>query len=269
MELIEQVHRLTAELERVDDPRARRLAEELAASVLELHREGFERVFDALDDGARARLAEDGVVGSLLLIHGLHPEPIEKRVEEALERVRPYMESHGGDVELLGVEDGVARLRLKGSCDGCGASSSTLELAVERALEETAPDLVGMEVEGAVPAVSGTPLPMAQPDRAPSTLADWTSLDGLGDLAPGELCGVDVGGEQLVVANVDGSLLAYRDACAECGSSFRGSELSEGVLPCPACGRRFFLPRAGRSLDDEDFQLEPVPMLGSRVALPA
>jgi Fe-S cluster biogenesis protein NfuA/nitrite reductase/ring-hydroxylating ferredoxin subunit len=265
MEPMERVQRLTAELERVEDIRSRQLAEELVASVLELYREGLARVFDALDEHARARLAADGVVGSLLLIHGLHPEPIEKRVLEGLARVRPYMESHGGDVDLLGVEDGVARLRLKGSCDGCVASSSTLELAVERALEETAPDLLGIEVEGAVPAVTGAALPMA----APATLADWTALDGLGDMAPGELCGIDVAGEQLVVANVDGALLAYRDACAECGSSFRGSELSEGVLPCPACGRRFFLPRAGRSLDGDLLQLEPVPMLGSRVALPA
>ena len=265
MDPVEQVHRLTAELERVEDPHARHVAEELAASVLELHREGFERVFGALDEEARTRLAADAVVGSLLLIHGLHPVPIEERVRAGLARVRPYMESHGGDVELLCVEDGVARLRLMGSCDGCGASASTLELAVERALEETAPDLLGMEVQGAVPAVTGTALPMA----APGSLADWTALDGLADLAPGELCGVEVGGEQLVVGNVDGSLLAFRDACAECGSSFRGSELSEGVLPCPACGRRFFLPRAGRSLDDDPFQLEPVPMLGSRVALPA
>jgi Fe-S cluster biogenesis protein NfuA len=265
MDPVEEVHRLTAELERVEDPQARRVAEELAAAVLELHRAGFERVFGALDDETRRRLAADGVVGSLLLIHGLHPEPIEERVRAGLERVRPYMESHGGGVELLGVEDGVARLRLKGSCDGCGASSSTLELAVERALEETAPDLLGMEVEGAVPAVTGTALPMA----APSSLADWTALDGLGEMALGELCGIDVAGEQLVVANVDGALLAFRDACAECASSFRGSELSEGVLPCPACGRRYFLPRAGRSLDGEGLQLEPVPMLGSRVALPA
>jgi Fe-S cluster biogenesis protein NfuA/nitrite reductase/ring-hydroxylating ferredoxin subunit len=265
MDSMEQVHRLAAELERVADPHARRVAEELAASVLELHRDGFARVFEALDEESRTRLAADGVVGSLLLIHGLHPEPIEDRVRAGLAQVRPYMESHGGDVELLGVEDGVARLRLVGSCDGCAASSSTLELAVERALEEAAPDLLGMEVEGAVAGVTGTALPMA----APSNLADWTTLDGLGDLAPGELCGVEVAGEHLVVANVDDSLLAYRDACAECGSSFRGSELSEGVLPCPACGRRFFLPRAGRSLDDDQIQLAPVPMLGSRVALPA
>ena len=58
------------------------------------------------------------------------------------------MESHGGNVELISLEDGVARLRLEGSCDGCPASSSTLELAIKTALEEAAPDLLGIEVEG-------------------------------------------------------------------------------------------------------------------------
>ena len=58
------------------------------------------------------------------------------------------MESHGGDVELLGLDDGVARIRLKGSCSDCAASTVTLELAIKQALEETAPDLLGLEVEG-------------------------------------------------------------------------------------------------------------------------
>ena len=71
-------------------------------------------------------------------------------MQEALDSVRPYMESHGGNVELLGIEDGVARLRLEGSCNGCAASASTLELAVEQALQATAPDLEGIDVEGVV-----------------------------------------------------------------------------------------------------------------------
>ena len=69
------------------------------------------------------------------------------------------MESHGGDVELVGVEDGVAELRLVGHCNGCPASEATLELAIRKALEETAPDLDGLEVEGvreSAPAPNGT-----------------------------------------------------------------------------------------------------------------
>ena len=58
------------------------------------------------------------------------------------------MESHGGNVELLSLEDGVARISLQGSCSDCAASSVTLELAIKQALEEAAPDLEGLEVEG-------------------------------------------------------------------------------------------------------------------------
>ena len=97
----------------------------------------------------RDRLVDDGVVASLLLIHGLYPVSLEERVLEALDSVRPYMESHGGDVELLGIEDGVAKMRLVGHCEGCPASEATLELAIKKALEETAPDLEGLEVEPA------------------------------------------------------------------------------------------------------------------------
>ena len=280
-ELTERIQRLTAELERQPDPAFRRLAEDLAASVLELHGEGLERLLAALDDDARERLAEDGVVSSLLMIHGLHPVPVEKRVLRALDQVRPYMESHGGNVELLGVEDGVVRLRLVGSCDGCAASASTLELAVEKAIQEEAPDVLGMFVEGAaaaapLPGVTGTPLPLAtgNGNGAPAALDDWLALDGVDDLSEDESRLVTVGQERLLVARVETGLLAYRDACKACGSSLEEAELREGVLACQACGRAYFLARAGRSLDGDRIQLDPVPLLadprfGARVALPS
>ena len=99
-----------------------------------------------------------------LLIHGLYPVDLATRVQEALDSVRPYMESHGGNVELLGIEDGIAKLRLEGSCNGCPASASTMELAIEQALQEAAPDLEGIDVEGvtAAPAALGAfELPMS------------------------------------------------------------------------------------------------------------
>ena len=74
-----------------------------------------------------------------------------------------------------------------------------------------------------------------------------------------------------MVADVEGSLLAYLDACASCGASLEGAQLGEGVLACAACERRYPPPR--RSLDDAGLHLDPVPLLvdtaGARVALPA
>ena len=152
--LVERVQELTARLQGVPDPRAREAGEALVSAVMDLYGEGLERIVRALDEAGpaaeevRRALVDDGVVASLLLIHGLYPVDLETRVQEALDAVRPYMHSHGGDVELLSLEDGVARLRLEGSCQGCPASAATLEQAIRQALEEAAPDLAGMEVEG-------------------------------------------------------------------------------------------------------------------------
>lgn len=226
-------------------------AEELLGEMLDLHGEGLRRILAALAPEALDGLIADPAVAGMLLVHGLHPVPLEQRVAAALDRVRPYLESHGGGVELLGLEDGVAHLLLKGSCHGCAASASTLELAIERALEEDAPDLLGLEVEGAadrVRAPSG-PLPLA---LAPS----WVEVDAAP--GPGEL---QAAGRGLLIANVAGTMLAYRDVCAGCGGSLVGGELDDGALECPSCRRRFSLPLAGRLLGPEDLQLEPVPLL--------
>ena len=58
-----------------------------------------------------APLADDPLVESLLLLHGLHPLDVDARIQRALDRVRPYLGSHAGGVEYLGVADGVARLQ--------------------------------------------------------------------------------------------------------------------------------------------------------------
>jgi Fe-S cluster biogenesis protein NfuA/nitrite reductase/ring-hydroxylating ferredoxin subunit len=295
--LVERFQELNAGLEAISDPIARQRAEEMISVILDLYGEGLRRIFGRLEDAGEAtaelrrELSDDGVVASLMLIHDLYPIGLSERVEEALESVRPYMESHGGDVELVAIADGVARIKLSGSCDGCPASAATLELAIKQALDEHAPDLDGLEVEGAVEgaelaAVSGTELPIVQVgstaevgdgNGAPSeagkveTLPSWFPVRDLADVEDGAMRPAAVAGNALIVANVDGSLLAYRDRCADCAAPLQGSTLVEGVLCCAGCGRRYYLPRAGRSLDDDGLQLDPIPLLAEngsiRVAL--
>src|SRR3954452_8676085 len=143
---------------------ARERAEELVRLTADLYGSGIERILDILYDAGRldeevlAALAADELVAGLLLVHGLHPYDVGTRVELALDGVRPYLGSYGGDVELLGVaEDGTVRLRLLGSCDGCPSSAVTLQLAVEGAIEAAAPEVTTIEVEEAVAAPSGSP----------------------------------------------------------------------------------------------------------------
>ena len=262
-QLITRVQELTGRLEDLDHPICRDLAEELTSAVVQMYGAGLERIVELADEDTRDALAADDLVASLLLIHDLYPVPLEERVHQALETVRPYMESHGGNVELLGIDDGIAKLRLEGSCKSCRASSSTLELAVKQALQEAAPDLEGMDVEGLPEPedeITGTPLPIVHVNGAPA----WHTL---GVDAPVALVATDVDGVPLIVANVDGTLLAYRNACADCGGALDAGALDDGALACPGCGRRYFLPQAGRSMDDDHLQLQPVPLLREQEAI--
>jgi Fe-S cluster biogenesis protein NfuA len=164
--LLERVQELSEAVEELPDPRARELASELVSAVIAMYGDGLERIVAAIAESGGAgdaildRLTQDGAVSSLLLIHDLYPVDLRERVIEALETVRPYMESHGGNVELVSLHDGMARLALQGSCNGCAASRATLEQALEQALAEHAPDLAGLEVAGVVDA---TPAPGAPP----------------------------------------------------------------------------------------------------------
>src|SRR5947209_1067887 len=160
-QLLGDVQELQARLDEHEGP-ARDIAEALVAAVVSLYGAGLERIADALGPDMR-RVAEDPLISTLLLIHDLHPVPLSERVGEALDSVRPYMESHGGGVELVSLADGVATISLRGSCSDCAASSATLELAVKQALEELAPDLEGLEVRDMAPQMPGLSLPMADP----------------------------------------------------------------------------------------------------------
>ena len=95
------------------------------------------------------RLLADPLVESLLLLHDLHPLDVDARIQRALDRVRPYLGSHAGGVQYLGVgADGVARLRLEGSCHGCPSSTVTVQLAIQGAVEDAAPEVTEVVVEG-------------------------------------------------------------------------------------------------------------------------
>ncbi|MBV9381444.1 MAG: NifU family protein [Streptosporangiaceae bacterium] len=92
-------------------------------------------------------LTEDEVIGSLLILHGLHPEHAATRAARAVEEIRPYLRSHGGDAEFLGISEGAARVRFSGSCQGCGTSAATLSRAVADAVLSAAPELTAVEPE--------------------------------------------------------------------------------------------------------------------------
>jgi Fe-S cluster biogenesis protein NfuA/nitrite reductase/ring-hydroxylating ferredoxin subunit len=271
-EVSERIDALLDELGQSTVPGAMERVEELVHAVMSLYGAGLERIVATVDAGTVRRLADDEVVGNLLVLHDLHPDDVDTRVQRALEQVRPYLGSHAGGVSLSGVDErGVVHLRLEGSCDGCPSSAMTVKSAIEDAILVAAPDVVAVEAEGMVE--TGPALLQIEPfgSRAPDPVpaGGWEHLDL--DVSPRTLRALDVAGDPLVVANLDGTLVAYADRCPACLAPLSEGRLDGDRLTC-ASGHAYDVRRAGRALDEQTAPLTPLPLLpdhgGWKVSLP-
>jgi Fe-S cluster biogenesis protein NfuA len=146
-ERLAQLEASLAQVETLADAHAREVAVDAIQGLLDVYGAGLTRILELAPELAE-RLSEDELVSHLLLLHGLHPVDARTRVEAALESVRPYLATHGGNVELLSVSDGVAYLRLEGTCHGCPSSTATLKHAIEQAIFKVAPDVERIEADG-------------------------------------------------------------------------------------------------------------------------
>jgi len=278
-ERVARMETLLGEIETLPDQNARSKAAEVVGVLLDLYGEGLARMMEVVAEGEERErtfdaFAEDELISHLLLLHGLHPLDLETRVIMALEEVRPYLRSHGGNVKLLGVKEGVARLRMQGSCSGCPSSTVTLRLAIEEAIQKSAPDLEGIEAEGVAeepkPAptiVAGPTLRKKEKKRQQEDGASWTVVGGLPQLPSGGMLVKEVSDEPVLFLKLGDDFYAYRHLCPGCGESLEGGGLDEAVLTCWGCSRRYDVRRAGRCLDDSQLHLEPIPLLVDEVAV--
>jgi Fe-S cluster biogenesis protein NfuA/nitrite reductase/ring-hydroxylating ferredoxin subunit len=290
----ERIEELLARLGAAAGDDAGATAEELVRLLVGLYGDGLAHIVATLRRGGEAgaallaTLTEDPLVESLLLLHGLHPVSVDDRIQQALDQVRPYLGSHAGGVVYLGVsDDGVARLRLEGSCHGCPSSTVTVKLAIEGAVKDAAPELTDVVVEGMTttrePTLlqigprpgAGEPAPPASAgpglDGSPGGQGAWVSLPEIGPPSARPVT-TSAGGMPVLVCAVRGTLYAFRDACASCGAPMGTGVLEREVLTCD-CGSSYDVTRAGRGRADPALHLDPLPLLagsqGVRVAVPA
>jgi nitrite reductase/ring-hydroxylating ferredoxin subunit/Fe-S cluster biogenesis protein NfuA len=237
-EAVARLDALVAELEREGDERA--LA--LLGLVDAIHRPALERIV--------AGDRDDPIARALLAMYDLGPVDDVVLVEEALDEVRPYVESHGGRLDLLGVDDGVVRVALGGACDGCAGSEVTLRRRVEEVLRERYDGFRALEAEQPQVVV----LPLAGV-RRPA----FRAVDGA-DLPPGALRAVDVDGTAVLVANAGGELYALRNGCAVDGLALDGGRLVGTVLVCPWHNCAYDVRTGARVDDASQPGIAPVPV---------
>lgn len=294
---LKSIEALIHKIDQAKDPALAATAKELVQLLMEFHGAGIERMLEIVHQSPGAgdsiidKLGHDEAVRSLLLLYGLHPDSLEARVIQGLEKSRPYLKSHGGNVNLIGVdESGAVTLRLEGNCEGCPSSSATLKLAVEEAIYEAAPDVTSIIVEGSIQGAvhPSTPasasgiafVPLSQlggmqqeqKDDGTRDEVGWEDVFGLDAIPPGTLRTEEVGGREMLFCRLEETLYAYSNACPGCSQPLGGAHLEGSVLACPVCSQHYDVVRAGRGLDLDSLHLEPVPLLREngrvRVALP-
>lgn len=272
------------------DERVRERVFALLEGVDALHRAALARLVGLLQapgaEAVWARAQADRVISTVLLLYDLLPQDERAQVTEALAAVVPYIEAHGGRLELLDVRDGSVTVRLGGSCQDCAGSTVTLRPVVEGALREGVPGFRELRVEEplrlargpvaaprpqgearplhgkrALPVVATGSAPAPAP-RAPR----WHDVGSRDELPPGALRGVAVAGEAVLLCNAGGEIYAYRDACPDTPLALSVGRLDGDAIVCPWHGCRFDA-RTGQRLAHRGTGLSsfPVALAGTTI----
>jgi nitrite reductase/ring-hydroxylating ferredoxin subunit/Fe-S cluster biogenesis protein NfuA len=252
------------------EPAARAVAEELKAAVEAIHRAGLVTMVRRMraDDAARAALfdlVDDPTVHLLLSLHGIvRPDPV-THANQVLTQVRPQLHSHGGDVNLVRVQDGIAYVRLEGACNGCSMSSVTLRNLVEESLVAGVPSITAVEVLPNEPSPTLIPVESLRIGRDPAG-EGWVKAGAVTDLPLDDLTALTLStatGAQVsvIVVNAGQRLSAYRNECAHEALPLDNAVLDLGTntLTCPWHGFCFDAT-SGECLSAPGAQLEQLPL---------
>ena len=148
-QLAQAVDRALEAVQELEEP-ARGHALALKDAIEAFHRVGLSAIIRTIRKSPDRRqifeaLAEQPEVFALFTLHGLVRSDLGPRVSQVLELVRPYIQSHGGDVTFEGMRGRTVLVRLHGACQGCSMSPETLRETVEQVLRERVPEIDGVE----------------------------------------------------------------------------------------------------------------------------
>jgi nitrite reductase/ring-hydroxylating ferredoxin subunit/Fe-S cluster biogenesis protein NfuA len=206
-------------------------------------------------------LVDDPAVRMAFAMHGIIKADVTTRAARAIEEIRPYAHSHGGDVELVEVRDRVAYVRLHGTCNGCSMSSVTLQKGVREALAERVPEIEGIEVVEDQEASGPTLIPLESVDLLDEK--GWVEGPAAEAVEAGRMYHLegeaDGAAYDVILVRLDDGLHAYRNACAHQGRPLDRGHLDGDTVVCPWHGFRFDLT-SGECMTVPHAQLEPFPL---------
>ncbi len=265
-QLADRVDKAIAELQTLE-PDARAKAMNLKSAIEEFHKVGLTHIVKTLKNDANGKkllfeIVDEPTVYALFAMHGLVRADLKTQVGRVIEMVRPYLQSHGGDVSLVDVEGKTVYVRLAGNCNGCSMSSVTLQNTVEESLREHVPEITKVEVLPTEPA-NDEPPNLVQLGASPVTDENHGWIEGplVSDVEESKPFAFSSGEDEILLIRTKQGIRAFRNACAHQGLPLdRGMVDQEaGTITCPWHGFQFD-SESGECFSAPQCQLEPFPL---------
>ena len=264
----DQLNILLESIEQHPEEAVRNHVRALVYTLLDLHHEALKRIVEIVSaqptgEEILQELSGDEVVQAVLMVHELMAQPLETRIENALEIARGQLKIYGADVELVEVKNSVARLRILGGSSTVNVSTTILKAEIEHALHEQTPDLLNVEYEDMIAPVRPPKLVQILPRKPVQMTAAneyYIAVIRVDEVPENALRVVETVGINLLLCDVAGTIYAFQNRCAEGNTPLDGSVLEDGILTCPCHAYQFDVRQKGRSLTDSNLRLESLPM---------
>lgn len=253
-DLVADIQRFEAIVEHWDDNQ-KQVVQQLKDAIEDLHKEALSRLIRSVKQeamGALRTAVQDEVVYGLLRYHGLVKSPsLNQRLEQALADVRPGLQGHEGDVEIVSIRlPDTVEVRLLGACSHCPASQLTLSEGVEAAIKRHCPEIKHVVEVASKPVAHAT-------DE--TVTPDWSLVTSLAEIPEQGVLDFKLEGHKLLLSRQGEAVQCFRNACSHLGVPIIGGDCEDGVLTCPYHGFQFNLG-TGHCLTAPAVPLQPYPV---------
>lgn len=259
-ELVAEISRFEAIIAEWDESQ-RCVVAGLKRAIEELHKEALTRLIRSVKQESMSALrqaVEDEVVYGLLRYHELikpPTPPLEVRLQLALEEVRPSLQSHSGDVELVAIKlPDTVEVKLVGTCSNCPAATLTLSDGVEQTIKRYCPEITK------VIAVNHSPVAIS-PDASVlrERLEKWVEVATANHIPEGLILPVELEGTSLILWRSGDEIKCYHNSCTHLAYPLDMGKVNDGIITCPFHRFQYRL-ETGECLTVPELPLEAYPV---------
>ncbi len=263
-ELIQEINRFEAIISEWDESQ-RCVVVGLKRAIEALHKAALKRLIKSLKAESMSALRHavtDEVVYAVLLYHELvkpPKPPLAERIQTALDEVRPGLQSHNGDIELVAIKlPDTVEIRLIGTCSNCPTSTLTLSQGVEQSIKSHCPEITTVIAVNHRPPVDGNTASLISPFSIQGA-STWMKVTTVDQIPETGILEISIAGKSLILHRQGVNITCYQNTCTHLGNPLAEGKVENGIITCPSHGFQYRL-ETGECLTAPDVSLLSHPL---------